>query len=78
MKTVDELNDLRKRVLAGEEFPAEEYREIMISYRAARLAGVSAAAPKAKAKAASAAAATPVDLQALLGTLGLAKKEPTP
>lgn len=75
MKTVDELNDLRKRVLAGEEFDAESYREIILSYRAARAAGVSAAAPKVKAKAEGKAAAAPVDLQVLLGSLGLAKKE---
>jgi hypothetical protein len=75
MKTVDELNDLRKRVLAGEEFSPEAYREIIVSYREARLAGVSAAAPKAKAKAEGQTAKAPVDLQVLLGSLGLAKKE---
>lgn len=75
LKTVDELNDLRQRVLAGEEFPVEEYREILRSYRAARLAGVTAAAPKTKAKAEAATKAAPVDLNALLGSLGLGKKE---
>ena len=75
LKTVEELNDLRQRVLAGEEFPVEEYREILRSYRAARLAGVSAAAPKTKAKAEAATKAAPVDLNVLLGSLGLGKKE---
>ena len=75
LKTVEELNDLRQRVLAGEEFPVEEYREILRSYRAARLAGVTAAAPKTKAKAEAATKAAPVDLNVLLGPLGLGKKE---
>ena len=75
MKTAEELNDLRKRVLAGEEFSREEYAEIVKSYRAARATGVANAAPKTKAKAEAAAAKAPVDLQALLGNLGLAKKE---
>ena len=71
MKTAEEINDLRKRVLAGEEFSAEEYTEIIKEYRAARLAGVSASAPRTKAKAASAAAAAPVELGALLESFGL-------
>lgn len=75
MKTAEEINDLRKRVLAGEEFPAAEYREIIQSYRASRLAGVSAVAEKTKKKAAATTAAAPQDLQALLSGLGLAKKE---
>lgn len=74
MKTADELNDLRKRVLAGEEFDAPTYREIIQSYRAARLAGVSATAPKIKAKATAAASSAPADLQTLLAGLGLPKK----
>lgn len=49
-KTVDELNDLRQRVLAGEDFLAEEYREILRSYRAARLVGVAAASRKPRRK----------------------------
>lgn len=74
MKTADELNDLRKRVLAGEEFDADSYREIIRSYRASRFAGVSAAAPKVKAKAEAKAVTAPVDLQTLLGSLGLPKR----
>lgn len=69
--TVEELNDLRKRVLSGEEFPAEEYKRIIQAYRANRSAGVAAAAPKAKAKAAASAKAAPQDLATLMGNLGL-------
>lgn len=71
LATAEELNDLRKRVLSGEEFPAEEYRKIIQAYRANRMGAVAAAAPKAKAKAASAKAATPQDLATLMGSLGL-------
>lgn len=71
LPTAEELNDLRKRVLSGEEFPAEEYRKIIQAYRANRMGAVAAAAPKAKAKAASAKAATPQDLATLMGSLGL-------
>ena len=71
MKTLEELNDLRARVLAGEVFPADEYREILKSYRALRGGAVAAAAPKAVAKAKSAAAAAPVDLGNLFSQLGL-------
>lgn len=71
LATADELNDLRKRVLAGEEFPADEYRKIIQAYRANRLDAVTAAAPKAKAKAASKTAAAPQDLASLMGSLGL-------
>ena len=69
--TVEQLNDLRVRVLAGEEFPAEEYRRIIQSYRANRLAGVTSAAPKTKAKAAATAKAAPQDLSTLMSSLGL-------
>lgn len=71
MVTPEQLNDLRQRVLAGEEFPAEEYRKIIAAYRANRLGAVSAAAPKAKAKAEAGKKAAPVDLNALLGGIGL-------
>lgn len=71
LATAEELNDLRKRVLSGEEFPAEEYRKIIQAYRANRLGTVTAAAPKAKAKAAATAKATPQDLASLMGSLGL-------
>lgn len=71
LATPEELNDLRVRVLAGEEFPTEEYRRIIQSYRANRLNAVSNAAPKAKAKAAAATKAAPADLNSLLTGLGL-------
>jgi hypothetical protein len=71
LATAEELNDLRKRVLAGEEFPAEEYRKIIAAYRANRLGAVAAAAPKAVARAAAGKKAAPVDLSTLLGGIGL-------
>lgn len=71
LPTAEELNDLRQRVLAGEEFPAEEYRKIIQAYRANRLGAVAAAAPKTKAKAASSAKAAPQDLATLMQNLGL-------
>jgi hypothetical protein len=71
LPTAEELNDLRKRVLAGEEFSSEEYSRIISAYRAHRMGAVSAAAPKAKAKAAAKAASAPADLNALLGGIGL-------
>jgi hypothetical protein len=71
LATAEELNDLRKRVLAGEEFPAAEYRKIIAAYRANRLGAVAASAPKTKAKAAASAKAAPVDLSTLLGGIGL-------
>lgn len=67
--TPEHLNDLRARVLAGETFPAEEYRKIIQGYRALRLSGVAAAAPKVKAKAEAKAAAAPVDLSVLMAGL---------
>lgn len=71
LPTAEQLNDLRARVLAGEEFNAAEYSRIIAAYRSHRMGAVAAAAPKAKAKAASKSAAAPVDLNTLLGGLGL-------
>lgn len=71
LATVEELNDLRKRVLAGEEFPAEEYRKIIAAYRANRLGEIAAAAPKVKARTEAGKKAAPVDLSTLLGDIGL-------
>lgn len=67
--TPENLNDLRQRVLAGEDFPAEEYRAILQGYRALRLQGMPAAHEKAKAKTAAAAKAAPVDLSVLMAGL---------
>lgn len=71
LPSAEQLNDLRARVLAGEEFNAAEYSRIIAAYRAHRMGAVTAAAPKTKAKAASKTAATPVDLNTLLGGIGL-------
>lgn len=71
LPTAEELNDLRQRVIAGEEFSPDEYRRIIQAYRANRQVAGAAAAPKAKAKAAAATKAAPVDLNALLGGIGL-------
>ena len=71
LPTAEQLNDLRARVLAGEEFKAEEYSRIIAAYRAHRMGAVAAAAPKTKAKAAASVKAAPVDLNTLLGGIGL-------
>lgn len=71
----EELNDLRQRVLAGEQFPAEEYKRIIQSYRAQRLGAVTAGAEKTKAKAEAKTKAAPADLSTLFASLGLQKKE---
>ena len=74
MKTAEEINDLRKRILNGEDVSADEYREIIRSYRAQRLGAVTASAPAAKAKAASGKASAPVDLSTLMASIGLGQK----
>lgn len=71
LKTAEELNDLRARVLAGEEFSSEEYSEIIRAYRANRMSAVSASASKTRAAAASAAKKAPQDLGELMKGLGL-------
>ncbi len=71
LATVDELNDLRQRVLAGEEFSSEEYSKIIQAYRANRLAAVGASAVKTRAKAAASTKAAPQDLSSLMNSLGL-------
>jgi len=71
LATVEELNDLRQRVLAGEEFSSEEYSKIIQAYRANRLAAVGASAVKTRTKAAASAKAAPQDLATLMNTLGL-------
>ena len=73
MKTAEEINDLRKRILNGEDVSADEYREIIRSYRAQRLGAVTASAPATKARAASKAANAPVDLSSLMASIGLGK-----
>lgn len=71
LTTVEELNDLRQRVLAGEEFSSEEYSKIIQAYRANRLNATTASAVKTRAKAAASAKAAPQDLATLMNTLGL-------
>lgn len=68
----DNLNDLRQRVLAGENIPPEEYAEIIASLRAKRLGDVTISSEK-KASAAKAKkpAAAPVDLDSLFRDVGL-------
>ena len=73
MKTPEQINDLRKRVLAGEDVSPDEYREIIQAYRAQRLGAVTASAPKTTAPAASAKSAAPIDLNALMAGIGLGK-----
>ncbi len=69
---VADLNELRRRVLSGESFSAEEYAQIMVKYREARGVAVEKAAPGIKARAAGPAAALPLgDLIANI----MAKKE---
>ena len=73
MKTPEQINYLRKRVLAGEDVSPDEYREIIQAYRAQRLGAVTASAPKTIARAASAKSAAPIDLNALMAGIGLGK-----
>lgn len=70
--TIDELNDLRRRQLAGEELTEDEYRYFIRSYRAIRRGVVDTAAPKIERKAAAAKTSTAVPLETILA--GLAKK----
>lgn len=76
MLDAEQLNDYRKRILAGEEIPVEEYQQIILAYRNSRGAAVEAAAPKVKAKAAAAAKAAPMDLSTLMAGIGLQMKKP--
>ena len=68
MTEAERLNDLRQRVLAGEDVTIEEYTEIIQSLRAKRNGDLVASAEK---KAATKAKAAPIDLDALLGGLGI-------
>ncbi len=67
--TVEQINDLRKQVLAGKEFSVEEYSKIIRAYHAFRLAGATSIAPKVTERAAAAKRATPVDLATILAKL---------
>lgn len=66
------INDLRERVLKGEQITPEEYRDVIQSYRTRRLEASDAAAAKAAPKIAKRAAAKPnQSLDDLLGDLGI-------
>lgn len=68
MTESERLNDLRQKVLAGEDVSIEEYTEIIQSLRAKRNGDlVQSAEKKAKAKA----KADPIDLDTLFGELGI-------
>lgn len=68
MTEAERLNDLRQRVLAGEDVTTEEYTEIIQSLRRKRTGDLEVSATK---KAEAKAKAQPVDLDALLGGLGI-------
>ncbi len=70
MTEAERLNDLRQRVLAGEDVSLEEYREIIQSLRAKRTGDLVDSAAKKAAKAKDS-AKPPVDLDTLLGGLGI-------
>lgn len=76
MLNAEQLNDYRQRILAGEDIPVEEYKQIILAYRNSRGTAVEAAAPKIKAKAATAAKAAPMDLSTLMAGIGLQMKTP--
>lgn len=72
MTESERLNDLRQRVLAGEDVSLDEYREIIQSLRAKRTGDITDAAAKKATKASTAKGkAPPVDLDSLLGGLGI-------
>lgn len=68
MTEAERLNDLRQRVLAGEDISIAEYTEIIQSLRAKRHGDVTASAEK---KASAKTKAAPVDLDTLLSGLGI-------
>lgn len=70
MTEAERLNDLRQRVLAGEDVSTDEYKEIIQSLRSKRTGDITASAEK-KATKAKAEKAAPVDLDTLLGGLGI-------
>lgn len=68
--TTEQLNDLRQRVLAGQDVSVEEYSALIQSLRQRRMGDVEKAAEKkATTKRAPAAAKTPVELPDLLKDL---------
>lgn len=65
MLSADQLNDLRQKVLRGEEIPREQMREVLESLRKRRAEDI-AAASATKERKAKAEKAAPVDLDVLL------------
>jgi len=70
MTESERLNDLRQKVLAGEEVSLDEYKEIIQSLRSKRTGDLVDSAAK-KATKAKAEKTPPVDLDTLLGGLGI-------
>lgn len=68
-KTLDDLNKLRTRVLAGEKFSPEEYREIMRAYREVRKLTVTKAAPAIESKAIASAGKSAPSLTDILSNI---------
>lgn len=62
LSTSQRLNDLRARVVSGEEVSPEEYRDIIASIRATRLSAAMPTKTKAKAKSSS----SPINLEDLM------------
>lgn len=70
MTEAERLNDLRQRVLAGEDVTLDEYREIIQSLRKKRMGDLVDSAAKKAAKSKDSAKPA-VDLDTLLGGLGI-------
>lgn len=66
--TPDTINDLRRRILAGEDIPPAELAEAILALRTARTGATIARAERAAAK------ASPIDLSSLFPP----SKEPLP
>jgi len=72
MTESERLNDLRQKVLAGEDVSLDEYKEIIQSLRSKRMGDlVDSAAKKATKASATKTKSPPVDLDSLLGGLGI-------
>lgn len=70
MTEAERLNDLRQRVLAGEDVSIDEYREIIQSLRNKRMGDLQESSAKKAAKSKDSAKPA-VDLDTLLGGLGI-------
>jgi hypothetical protein len=70
---VSRLNEMRSRILKGEEFTAEEYRDIIRSYRQLR-GTIDMTSTEAKSTAAKKTAASRLPLADFLSTLKVSAK----